>query len=449
MGDFLGSIWWLLVALGVLVTFHEFGHFWVARRCGVRVLRFSVGFGKPLWRRLGKDGTEYVVAAIPLGGYVKMLDEREGPVPSDQIEQSFNRKSLGQRTAIVAAGPIFNLALALVAFWLMFMVGVFEIRALVGEASGLAEEAGLQPLDEIVAVNDAPTRTLTHVSIALLGHALDREAVDLTLEGPGGNRRSTRLDLDRLPDDFNEEALLEAVGIQIYRPAAIISELTEDYPAEAAGFRSGDQIVSVNDLVVNIDGGLPYLIQEQAALDPLIRFGVLRDGASFVLEAKPVAEGKGDSRRFVLGVRLQDPEALRLFTIFQHGPLDSAVAAFGESYRITEATIGLIGRMLNGSASLRNLSGPISIAQFARDSARLGLSRFLFFLGVLSLSLAILNFLPIPLLDGGHLMYYFVEWIKGSPVSDRIQIIGQYVGLMALAALMSLTFYNDILRLMS
>jgi regulator of sigma E protease len=449
MGDFLGSIWWLLVALGVLVTFHEFGHFWVARRCGVRVLRFSVGFGKPLWRRLGKDGTEYVVAAIPLGGYVKMLDEREGPVPSDQIEQSFNRKSLGQRTAIVAAGPIFNLALALVAFWLMFMVGVFEIRALVGEASGLAEEAGLQPLDEIVAVNDAPTRTLTHVSIALLGHALDREAVDLTLEGPGGNRRSTRLDLDRLPDDFNEEALLEAVGIQIYRPAAIISELTEEYPAEAAGFRSGDQIVSVNDLVVNIDGGLPYLIQEQAALDPLIRFGVLRDGASFVLEAKPVAEGKGDSRRFVLGVRLQDPEALRLFTIFQHGPLDSAVAAFGESYRITEATIGLIGRMLNGSASLRNLSGPISIAQFARDSARLGLSRFLFFLGVLSLSLAILNFLPIPLLDGGHLMYYFVEWIKGSPVSDRIQIIGQYVGLMALAALMSLTFYNDILRLMS
>jgi regulator of sigma E protease len=441
MGDFLGSVWWLIVVLGVLVSFHEFGHF-----C-------SIGFGRPLWRRLGKDGTEYVVAAIPLGGYVKMLDEREAPVAADELDQAFNRKPLGQRTAIVAAGPIFNLILALATFWLMFMVGVLEIRPLVGDTEGLARDAGLKELDTIVAVDGQPTQTVAHASIALLGHALDREAVDLTVEDIGGNRRELRLPLDRLSDDFREEDLLNEIGIGIYRPAAVISEVTDDSPAQYAGFESGDRIVAVGDEPVTYSSQLTRLIQGQGKRfsetgQPVV-FGVDRNGETLQLQATPRIEGEGEQARYLIGVSLYDPNVERLYTIFQHGPWASLTASAKECQRITSATLGLIARMVTGSASLRNLQGPISIAQFARDSARLGLSRFLFFLGVLSLSLAILNFLPIPLLDGGHLMYYLIEWLKGSPVSDQTQLVGQYVGLVALAGLMCLTFYNDILRLMS
>jgi regulator of sigma E protease len=217
MSEFFGSIWWLLVTLGLLITFHEFGHFWVARKLGVRVLRFSVGFGRALWSRRGADGTEYVVAAFPLGGYVKMLDEREGPVPADQVGEAFNRKPVSNRIAIVAAGPIFNLVFAVLAFWLMFLVGIPEVRPVVGTVSGIAQQAGIEPDDVIVEVDGRDTRTWSHAVLELIAHALDREAVSITVEDPDGQRSSHLLDLTRLGPEFAEDKTLEAIGIEPWR----------------------------------------------------------------------------------------------------------------------------------------------------------------------------------------------------------------------------------------
>ncbi|MEM7705192.1 MAG: RIP metalloprotease RseP [Pseudomonadota bacterium] len=451
MGEFLGSVWWLIVALGLLVTFHEFGHYWVARRCGVRVLRFSVGFGAPLMRRVGRNGTEWVLAALPLGGYVKMLDERETPVAAVERHESFNAKSLGQRSAIIAAGPIFNLFFALFAFWLMFMVGVSELRLLLGDTSGLAARAGLQRGDQVVAVDGNETQTLTHASIELLGHALDRRDVTIVAEDAAGRQRTVELELSRLPDDFNEEKLLEETGLNLHtsRGRPFIDRVIEGDAADQAGIQAGDLILTVGGDPVSTSLALSEAVQRHARPDEALEVVVRRGETRMRFDVQPQLTGRGEEQRYVLGLYPYDPEDKRFWTIFQYGPLESVGAAFSESYRITTATVGLIGRMLTGSASLKNLSGPISIAQYARDSARLGLSRFLFFLGVLSLSLAILNFLPIPMLDGGQLFYNLIEWGTGKPVSERVQIAGQYVGLTMLFGLMTLTFYNDILRLMS
>lgn len=449
MVDFIGSLWWLIVALGVLISFHEFGHFWVARRCGVKVLRFSIGFGTPLWRRLDRHGTEFVVAAIPLGGYVKMLDEREAPVADSDLGQAFNRKTLRERVAIVAAGPVFNLVLAFFVFSLMFVVGVQEFRALIGEPSGIAQQAGIKPLDQIVAVDGNATRSLTHVNIGLLAFALDRAPVQLQLEDAKGKQREVTLDLSQLPDDFDEERLLEAAGLGIYRLAAVVHATNDDGPAERAGIRAGDLIVAINGVPVESGSQLPGIIQDQASEGVQLEVQVERADSLLNLAMIPEIVGEAESRRFIIGIEMRDPQIDRLFAIVSYGPLEAMSAAVAESYRITSVTLGLLTRIVSGKASLKNLSGPITIAQIARDSARLGVSQFLRFLGLLSLSLAILNFLPIPLLDGGHLLYYLVEWIKGSPVSEQTQLIGQYLGLFALVALMSLTFYNDILRLMS
>ncbi len=451
MGDFIGSVWWLIVALGVLVTFHEYGHYWVARRCGVRVLRFSVGFGSPLFKRVGKDGTEYVLAALPLGGYVKMLDERETPVADVERHESFNAKSLSQRSAIIAAGPIFNLAFALLAFALMFMVGVSEPRLLLGETDGLAAKAGLRQGDQVVAVDGIETQTLTHASIELLGHALDRQDVEVAVEDAQGQQRTADLRLSELPEDFNEENLLKATGLNLHKPRGrpFIDRVIEGDAADLAGIRAGDLVLTIAGDPIATSKDLSPVIQNHAGPDTALEVVVRRDNQRLKFDVVPKLSGRGDDAFYALGVYPYDPADKRLWTIFQYGPMDSLGAAFSESYRITTATVGLIGRMLTGSASLKNLSGPISIAQYARDSARLGLSRFLFFLGVLSLSLAILNFLPIPMLDGGQLLYNLIEWATGRPVSEGIQIAGQYVGLTLLVGLMTLTFYNDILRLMS
>src|SRR6056297_1691845 len=246
--EILGSIFWLVVALGLLVTFHEFGHYWVACRSGVGVLRFSVGFGQPLWRRRARNGVEFVIGAIPLGGYVKMLDEREAPVPDDQRDQAFNRKSLATRSAIVAAGPIFNLVFAVAAFWLMFMIGIPEVRPLLGPTTGLAAEAGLEEQDLIVRVDDAQVETWTHALLSLLPPALDRRAVRIGIEDAAGVQRTVELELDRLGPDFREDRALESIGLSIWRPdlPPVIDAVTDDGPAARAGLAPGDRVVSVN-----------------------------------------------------------------------------------------------------------------------------------------------------------------------------------------------------------
>lgn len=450
MFDVLSSILWLIVALGVLVTFHEYGHYYVARRCGVHVLRFSVGFGKPLWMRRAANGTEFAVAAIPLGGYVKMLDKREGPVAAEKQDEEFSGKPVGQRIAIVAAGPAFNLVFAIFAFWLMYMVGINDSRPVLGETSGLAAEAGLTTGDEIVAVNGEETASWTHAVMAMITPALDREPTNLTLRRPNGVTRQATMPFDRLGDNFKEERLLSETGLTPWRPELppVVGEVS-DGAAKDAGMAVGDRIVEVGGRPISRFRDISVPIQENAGSGD-IEVLVDRDGERLRLFMTPQL---GDDDRWLIGIRpaaaseeLQQ-EAQRVFTITRFGPWEALMASFRETGRITSLTFGMLGRMITGTASFTNLSGPVSIANFARDSARLGFSRFLQFLAILSLSLAILNILPIPVLDGGHLLYYLIELVKGSPVSEQTQIVGQYFGLAVLFGLMILALYSDLLRL--
>ena len=456
MSEFLGSIWWLLVALGLLITFHEFGHYWVARRMGVRVLKFSIGFGKKLWSRTGRDGTEYVIAAIPLGGYVKMLDEREGEVEDCDLDQAFNRKSVWARIAIVIAGPAFNLIFTLLAFWLMFLVGMPESRPVIGEVSGIAASAGIEAGDRIVSLDGESTDTWSHAVLGLITRALDRDKVTLEVERANGQQRQIQLDLGQLGSDFQEEKTLQAIGITPWRLKlpAIVGEVSLDSPALRAGFKAGDRIISVGGEDVPDWAWVGALIQKHGSSDEELTVIVERAGGLLELAVTPVKSKNGTfSSRLILGITNKPADAdlqaqtSRAYFMHQYGLVDGFQAAASEMWRLTRTTLGLLGRMITGSASVRNLSGPISIAQFANSSANAGLSSFLFFLGAISLSLGILNLLPIPVLDGGHLLYYLIELAKGSPVSEQTQAKGQYIGLMALFGLMGIAFFNDILRL--
>ncbi len=456
MSEFLGSIWWLLVALGLLITFHEFGHYWVARRMGVRVLKFSIGFGKKIWSRKGRDGTEYVIAAIPLGGYVKMLDEREGEVEECDLNQAFNRKSVWARIAIVIAGPAFNLIFTLLAFWMMFLVGIPDSRPVIGEVSGIAASAGIEAGDRIVSLDGRNTDTWSHAILGLITPALDRDKVTLELERSNGEQRQVELDLGQLGSDFQEEKALEGIGITPWRASlpAVVGEVSADSPAYRAGFKVDDRIISIGGEKVPDWAWVGTLVQQQGSQGQPLKVTVERAGGELELSVMPAESSSGTfSKRLILGITNKPPDAdlqakiSRAYFLNKYGLFNGLTAAGSEMWRLTGSTLGLLGRMLTGTASVKNLSGPISIAQFANSSANAGVSSFLFFLGAISLSLGILNLLPIPVLDGGHLLYYLIELVKGSPVSEQIQAKGQYIGLMALFGLMGIAFFNDILRL--
>lgn len=454
MSDLLGSIWWMIVALGVLVTFHEFGHYWVARRCGVKVLRFSVGFGKPLWSRRDRHGTEFALAAIPLGGYVKMLDETEGEVPASQREQAFNRKSVWQRIAVVAAGPLANIVLCVALLWAMFVIGKQDYSATVGSVSGIAADAGFQRGDRILRVGDRTIDTWTDASIVLTKAAIDGADLPVEVETASGGTTTRTLPLSRLPVGFDQENAVALSGL-VWRHWVTPAIVGKVAPGSAA-----DGVLQAGDIVTAVDGQPVHGFGDIAAqVDALGKRGgmamveVDRAGERLAFELAPRLTPLPDGAKgqyWALG--LAAPEKTRLpeyDATLHYGPLAALPAALRETGKLTSDSLGMIRRMLTGDASLKNVSGPITIAQVANVSAKRGLDWFLWFLAAMSLSLAIINLLPIPVLDGGHLLYYLIELVKGSPLSERHMVAGQYVGLAALAGLMGLAFYNDILRLMT
>lgn len=443
--EILGAVWWLILTLGILVTVHEFGHFWMARRFGVRVLRFSIGFGPALWKRRGRDGTEYVIAAIPLGGYVSMLDERdlERPLSPDERARAFNAKSVGERMAIVAAGPIVNLLLAILAFWAMFVIGKPDYAPVVGRSEGLAQEAGLAPGDRILAVDGQRVETWTHVLLILTRAALDRRELPLLVRNDFGEERRLILPLAQLADFRDEARTLEAVGI---RPRhlivqAVVGRVQPGGPAAEAGLLPGDRIVEVEGEAIASFEELAEALRRAGERGTVV-LTIEREGQRRALTVHPRYDEQ--QQRFLIGISPAPPQ---YDALLRFDPLAAWPAALSEAWRLSEATLGILWRMLTGIASTQNLSGPITIAQLAQGSARQGPGWFLFFLGLISLSLAILNLLPIPVLDGGHLLFLFAEGIRGRPLSERVQTAGQALGLIIVAGLIGLALYNDFARL--
>ncbi len=448
----ISSLFFFILALGILITIHEFGHYWVARKCGIKVLRFSIGFGKPLWmKKGGPDDTEYVIAAIPLGGYVRMLDEREGDVDPAELERAFNRQSIAKRLAVVIAGPLANFLLAIAVYWLIFVVGTIGIKPIVGVVApgSIAAEAGLVQGDVILEVGGKKTPTWEIAVIGMLDNALSDGEVVLTIEeGVSRNVVEHSFPFETIPDDLNRGGFLDYIGIRPYRPAIppLIGKLAPGGAAEKAGFQVGDLVVSADGKA--IDDWETWVDYVRARPEKNISVTVDRDGAQVVMSLTPILLESKEGRigKIGAGVRLQEmPEELR--SPVKYGPGESLYMAVVKTWDMSALTLNMLGKMVVGDVSMSNLSGPISIARYAGYSASIGLISFLSFLAIVSISLGVLNLLPIPMLDGGHLMYYLAEAVKGSPVSDETQIMGQKVGIAMLLGLMVVAFYNDILRL--
>ena len=394
MNPFFGSVFWLLVTLGVLVTFHEFGHFWVARRCGVKVLRFSVGFGSAIWKRIGKDGTEYQIGTIPLGGYVKMLDAREGEVAPELRGQEFTSKPVWQRIAIVAAGPGFNLIFTVIAFWLMFMLGRPDVAPVISASpQSMAAEAGIHNGDRVLSVNGQTVETFSDAMEAIGNGMLGREPLPLDVQGSDGNRRSITLPLNQLPAGQDIGQYFDKLGLDIASPPAVVATVTPGGAAAAAGMQGGDRLLSVNGVAVADWVAFTKVVRADAEKSPKLNVAVERNGKALPLTITARFESlQGQPKRWMIGVEAMPPQ-----TVIQHyGP----VRAFSESIKATwdraASTVNMIAKLVSGQASTKNLSGVVGIAQVANASASQGFTRFVEFLGLVSLSLAILNLLPIP-----------------------------------------------------
>ena len=440
-----------LVALGVLVTIHEYGHFWVARRCGVKVLRFSVGFGSPLLRWHDRQGTEFVVAAIPLGGYVKMLDEREGDVPPELLDQSFNRKSVQQRIAIVAAGPVANFLLALFFFWVVAMLGSQQVRPVIGavEAGSLADVAGLQVGQEIVAIDGEPTTGWAAVSLQLVSRLGESGRLELAVREPGSSVDSPRqVVLDNWLRGADEPDPISSLGIRPWRPVLqpVLAQLDPEGPAFAAGLQVGDRLLALDGQ--SLADWQQLVDQVRGLPGKKISLLVERQGQQLDVPLTLAARGEGEALSGYLGAGVAGGEWPReMLREVSYGPLEAIAEGAKNTWTMSVLTLNSLKKMLFGELSVKNLSGPITIAKVAGASAESGLSDFLKFLAYLSISLGVLNLLPIPVLDGGHLLFYLVEWVRGRPLSERIQGWGMQIGISLVIGVMLLALVNDLGRL--
>lgn len=441
-----------IVAIGVLVTIHEYGHYLAARLMDVKVLRFSIGFGRPIYRRsFGRDRTEFVVAAVPLGGYVKMLDEREAPVPEHEVARAFNRKTLRARNLVVVAGPAANFLFALVAYAAMFMIGVPGLKPVVGEVEpgSAAAVGGLQHGDEILMVGSRRVQDWDQANLRLLDHAVRSDAVELTVLARDGVEVRRVIPLENRRELLGEGQFLERLGITPFRPTLqpLIGSVERGGPAADAGLQPGDRVISVDG--EHVKSWSAWVDMIQAAPGRTLRVALERDGSRLDLDVTPArVETNGEIRgRIGAGVDTDQAQLREMSTLVRLGPVEGFVSGASRTWEVSVLTLRVLWRMITGEASVKNIAGPVTIAEYAGMTAILGITAFLGFLALVSVSLGIINLLPIPVLDGGHLMFHLVEWVKGSAVSERTQLIAQQMGLVAIAGLMLLAFYNDFARL--
>ena len=458
MPDFVISVLAFVVAISVLVAVHEYGHFWVARKLGFKVLRFSIGFGKPIWQWRGRDPdrVEYWISAIPLGGYVKMLDEREGPVEERDRERAFNRRPIPHRIAVLLAGPGFNFLFAIAAYWVMFMTGVPGVRPVVEEVipGTVAAESGLVPGQVIERVGVRPTETVEDALLAIFDALLADGRIELAVSTLDGERRTTvAMDVrGRLSELTEPDALFPGLGFTLGLGALIpadVDRVDPGSPAEQAGLTSGDRILAAEGQ--DIDGWHHWVEFVRARPGETASVTVRRGGENVALD---LAIGSVEEEGVTVGRigtwptgRLPDDVVERIRTEQRYGPFAAVGEGLAKTWEMTQLTVRMLGRMIVGDVSLRNASGPIMIAAYAGDSASLGFTYFLSFLGIVSISLGIMNLLPVPILDGGQIVLQVAEWLKGAPLSERALAFGQQLGLVFLIALMSVVFYNDLTRI--
>ncbi len=453
--SFVWYVLWFVIAVGLLVTVHEFGHFWVARRLGFRVLRFSIGFGRPLLTHVGgADRIEYVLAAIPLGGYVKLLDEREGPVEPADLPRAFNRRPPWQRIVVLLAGPAFNILFAVLVLWgMLWLSGVTEVRPKVGEVSAgsIAAVGGLRPGDEIHALNGTVVTAQRDVVFGLLDAMSARGEAVLSVRGSDGEMRQARLSV---PDSAARRRLTEpselfrGLGFGFWTPPvpAVLGPVTPQGPAARAGLLAGDRVVAIDGVPMSDFRQIVEYVSARPGAQ--ISIDYRRGGALRSVQLQVASEEIGGKRigriRVMQPKGVGYPESMLLHTDL--GPAAALARAGSEAWNMTLLQGRLFWRMVLGRVSLKNLSGPLSIAEFAGDSAEAGVASFLSFLVLISLSLGFLNLLPIPILDGGQILFQLVEWLKGSPLSERAQALGQQLGIALLIVLMGVALYNDIAR---
>ncbi len=455
--EILTNIAAFIVAIGVLVSVHEFGHYWVARRLGFKVLRYSLGFGKPLWTRIGRDSDriEYVIAAIPLGGYVRLLDERDGPVPPGEEHRAFNRRPPLARIAVLLAGPGANFGFAIFAYWLLFMQGVPGLKPVIGEVApdSYASRADLRPLDELIRVGDRATGTRQAAMLAILEQVVEQGRVPVEVRDADGGTRAIEIVVPEAERRALTEpgTLLRGLGFSFWYPPqpVDVAELTADEPALRAGLAVGDRVVEVDGIAV--EDYRKFVSMIRARPGQPTRITALRGGERLVFDLVPkaVVEDGRTVGKIGLGATLGDgggfPE--HMLTVERHGPVGAIGPAIRETWQKSALTVRFLWRMVTGHVSTKNISGPINIAQYAGLTATEGFIYYLGFLALVSISLGVLNLLPVPVLDGGQIAFQLVEMAKGAPLSVPAQVFGQKVGIGLLAVLMGLAFYNDITRL--